>query len=86
MLSLKLSNIPLGGRLMVRSRVDWRTAVVSRISEDGITLSVASPKGRNYRLRRDPCHEVGNVNGLYVLHSETSEQWNDNFAAYDIRW
>ena len=83
---MKLANIPLGGRLLVRSRTDWRTAVVSRVSEDRITLSVASPKGRNYRLARDPELNVGCENGLHYLCSENSERWNENFASYDVRW
>lgn len=81
-----LSDLPLGGRILVRSRVDWRTAVISRITDDGVTLSVASPKGRNYRLRRTAEHAVGVANGLHYLISETGENWNENFAAYDFRW
>lgn len=81
-----LSDLPLGGRILVRSRVDWRTAVVSRITEEGVTLSVASPKGRNYRLRRNAGHAIGFANGLHFLVSETRESWNENFAGYDQRW
>ena len=84
--TVKLANVPLGGRLLVRSRTDWRTAVVSRISEDRITISVSSPKGRNYRLGRDPELQVGYENGLHYLHSEHAEQWSENFASYDPRW
>lgn len=83
---MNLANLPLGGRLLVRSRTDWRTAVVSRVGEDGITLSVASPKGRNYRLRRDPDLKIDCENGLHYLHSEHAEQWRENFASYDRRW
>ncbi len=82
----KLSDIPVGGRLLVRSRVDWRTAVVSRISDEVITLSVASPRGRNYRIRKTAEQAVGITNGLYFLVSETCDKWNENFAAYDSRW
>lgn len=78
--------MPLGGRILIRSRVDWRTAVISRITDDGVTLSVASPKGRNYRLRRTREHAVGVVNGLHFLVSENVEKWNDNFTVYDYRW
>ena len=83
---MNLANLPLGGRLLIRSRVDWRTAVISRVAEDGVTLSVASPKGRNYRLRRDPGLKVGCKNGLHFLCSDDSERWNENFASYDPRW
>ena len=83
---MKLANIPLGGRLLIRSRTDWRTAVVSRVSEERITLSVASPKGRNYRLGRDPKLEVECENGVHILCSKQTEQWRENFATYDTRW
>lgn len=85
-MTIKLSSIPIGGRLLVRSRVDWRTAVVARVSEADVTLSVASPKGRNYRLRRDPELEVGFENGLHFLRSESGDKWTENFASYDLRW
>jgi len=81
-----LSDLPIGGRLLVRSRVEWRNAVVTRITDDGVTLSVASPKGRNYRLRRTREHSIGITNGLHFLVSETGESWNENFAGYDQRW
>jgi hypothetical protein len=42
-LQITLASIPLGGRLLIRSKKDWRVAVVSRIGEDKITISVASP-------------------------------------------
>jgi hypothetical protein len=83
---MKLANIPLGGRLLIRSRTDWRTAVVSRVSDERITLSVVSPKGRNYRLGRDPEMEVGIENGVHFLYSRYTEQWTENFASYDTRW
>jgi len=81
-----LGTLPLGARLLFRSRSDWRTAVVSRKTDDGVTLSVASPKGRNYRLRRDAELAVGIADGLYFLHSQASDVWTDNFASYDSRW
>jgi hypothetical protein len=81
-----LGTLPLGARLLFRSRNDWRTAVISRKADDGVTLSVASPKGRNYRLRRDAELMVGIADGLHFLRSETNDLWTDNFASYDSRW
>lgn len=83
---MTLAQLPLGGRLLVRSRVDWRTAVVSRISDEGITISVSSPKGRNYRLRRDPEAEVVCNGEIPYLFNEYAEAWNENFTQYDARW
>ncbi len=82
----KLSELPLGGRLLVRSRTDWRVAVVSRVADDLITISVSSPKGRNYRIRRKPDSKVSFSSDLWFLNAETSENWNENYAAYDRRW
>jgi hypothetical protein len=83
---LTLANIPLGGRLLVRSKKDWRVAVVCRIAEDQITISVASPKGYNYRLRR-PTDAAINLDGrIPFLFIEDSDTWRENFSSYDMRW
>jgi hypothetical protein len=83
---ITLSNIPLGGRLLVRSKTDWRVAVVSRITDEQITISVASPGGYCYRLRR-PADAVVNLDGLIpFLYLESAEPWRENFSVYDVRW
>ena len=83
---ITLANIPLGGRLLVRSKTDWRVAVVCRIAEDKITISVASPKGYNYRLRR-PLDAVIDFDGrIPYLIADTTETWRENFTSYDVRW
>ena len=84
--SLRLSDIPLGGRLLFRSRKDWRTAVVSSISTDKITISVSSPKGRSYRIRRDPDAAVFTNGAFFLLDYEHLDSWNENLASYDARW
>ena len=81
-----LANIPLGGRLLVRSKTDWRVAVVCRIGEDKITISVASPKGYNYRLRRPLDAVVDFDGGIPYLIADTAETWRENFSNYDVRW
>ena len=83
---ITLREIPLGGRLLVRSKKDWRFAVVSRVGEEKITLSICSPSGRNYRLSRLP-EAIIDFDGLIpVLKFESPENWRDNFSAYDSRW
>jgi len=83
---ITLAKIPLGGRLLVRSKTDWRVAVVCRIAEDKITIPVASPKGYNYRLRR-PLDAVVDFDGrIPYLISDTAESWRENFSIYDVRW
>lgn len=83
---ITLREIPVGGRLLVRTKKDWRFAVVSRIGEHKITLSISSPSGRNYRLRRLPEAVIGFDGMIPVLKFETAENWRDNFSAYDFRW
>lgn len=85
-MEITLRDIPIGGRLLIRSKKDWRVAVVSRIGETKITLSISSPSGRNYRLRRLPEAVIGFDGMIPVLKLETAENWRDNFSAYDSRW
>ena len=83
---IKLSEIPLGGRILFRSKKDWRTAVVARITEDSITLSIASPTGYNYRVRRDCECELGTDGPIPFLITDNAEAWKENFSIYDRRW
>jgi len=83
---ITLASIPLGGRLLVRSKTDWRVAVVCRIAEDKITISVASPRGYCYRLRRAADAEVRFDGGIPFLLLESAEAWRENFSTYDVRW
>ena len=83
---ITLSSLPLGGRLLIRSKTNWRVAVVSRIGEEKITISVASPGGYCYRLRR-PLDAVLNYDGrIPFLTIDSAEPWRENFSAYDVRW
>lgn len=83
---ITLANIPLGGRLLVRSKTTWRVAVVSRITEDHVTISVASPRGSCYRLRRPIDAEIEFDGGIPFLRFESEEAWRENFSPYDVRW
>ena len=49
---MTLGSLPIGARLLIRSKIDWRSAVVSSFDEEKATLIVCSPTGRTYRLRR----------------------------------
>ena len=81
-----LHQLPLGGRLLVRSKKDWRVAVVAQIREDQIVISVASPRGGCYRLRRAFDAEIAFDGGIPFLKVDTGEPWRDNFVSYDVRW
>lgn len=83
---ITLANIPLGGRLLIRSKTNWRVAVVSRITEEHVTISVASPRGSCYRLRRPIDAEIGHDGGIPFLKFECEDAWRENFSAYDVRW
>ncbi|MEO8042574.1 MAG: hypothetical protein ABI646_08195 [Acidobacteriota bacterium] len=83
---ITLASIPLGGRLLIRSKKDWRVAVVSRIAEDQITISVASPGGYCYRLRRPLDASISFDGRIPFLVIENSDTWRDNFSPYDMRW
>jgi hypothetical protein len=83
---ITLASIPLGGRLLVRSKKDWRVAVVTRITEDKITISVASPGGYCYRLRRPTDASISFDGRIPFLVIENSDTWRDNFSPYDMRW
>ena len=81
-----LGDLPVGYRIMCRSRTDWRTAVVSRFAPGKAILTVCSPTGRTYRLSRGSDLEVYSDGDLLVLRYDEKEDWRDNFASYDLRW
>jgi hypothetical protein len=83
---LTLADLPLGGRLLVRSRNDWRTAVVALITNEKITISISSPKGRTYRIHRLPEQLLRIEQSFFLMDRGSEEEWRPNFAVYDARW
>jgi hypothetical protein len=85
---LKLSDLPIGARLLVRSRTDWRAAAISRIIEESavVVLTVCSPSGHSYRLRRELTTEVIVEGGFAILPADSDDSWRENFSVYDRRW
>lgn len=83
---ITLADIPVGGRLLVRSKKDWRVAVVARKTEDVISISIASPSGYNYRIRRAANEAIYVEGQIPCLPREESEPWRENFSGYDVRW
>ena len=83
---ITLRDLPIGARLLVRSKKDWRFAVVSKFNEEKATLIVCSPSGRTYRLRRLLDAEIVFDGKIPILKFETEENWRDNFSKYDVRW
>lgn len=83
---ITLRELPIGARLLIRSKTDWRTAVVSQFYEEKATLIVCSPSGRTYRLRRLIEMEIVFDGKIAILKSDLDENWRDNFSKYDVRW
>jgi hypothetical protein len=81
-----LRELPIGARLLIRSKTDWRSAVVARFDLEKVVLSVCSPTGRTYRLRRNLEAEIIFDGRIPILKIETEEDWRENFTKYDFRW
>ena len=83
---ITLQHLAVGSRLVVRSKLDWRFAAVSKSVDDKIVLTVCSPTGRTYRLRRDLDAAITYEGAIPVLIAEFPEHWSENFCRYDVRW
>lgn len=81
-----LRDLPVGSRLLIRTKTDWRTAAVARFYEEKATLIVCSPSGRTYRLRRLLEMEIIFDGKIPILKTDIEENWRDNFSRYDERW
>jgi hypothetical protein len=84
--NLTLRDLPIGARLLVRTKKDWRTAVVSQFYTEKATLIVCSPSGRTYRLRRLLEMEITFDGKIAILKCDSEENWRENFSSYDERW
>jgi hypothetical protein len=78
-----LADLPVGARLILRCRKDWRDATIVRLSPDQITLSVGAPSGRTYRVRRPPDSLLSFHGSIPVLGNGS---WRACFVNYDRRW
>lgn len=83
---IKLRDLPIGARLLVRTKNDWRAAVVSQFYTEKATLIVCSPSGRTYRLRRLLEMEITFDGKIAILKCDLEENWRENFSRYDERW
>ncbi|REJ77807.1 MAG: hypothetical protein DWQ47_15690 [Acidobacteria bacterium] len=81
-----LGDLLVGSRLLYRSRNDWRWAAVAKRTEERAVLTVTSPKGGTYRLRRSLWSEIVFDGELPILRIENEEDWRENLADYDTRW
>ncbi len=81
-----LGSLMLGAHLILRCRKDWRTATVIRIELEKITLSVSSPTGRTYRMRRPPDSPLTFDGYVPLLGQTPASCWRAGLARYDVRW
>lgn len=82
----KLSDFPIGTRLLYRAKDDWRSAVISKFGEEKATLIVCSPTGRTYRLSRLLDAEIVFDGKIPILKINAEDDWRKNFTSYDLRW
>lgn len=83
--ALTLACLPLGARLILRCRKDWRVAVIALILPDKIVLSVSSPSGHTYRVRRPPETPLSceSESSIPILGAGC---WRAGLVRYDVRW
>ena len=80
---LTLGDLPVGARLILRCRKDWRDATIAAVSLETITLSVGSPSGHTYRVRR-PADATLSLDGSIPVLGEGC--WRAGRVRYDLRW
>jgi hypothetical protein len=80
-----LGALPVGARLILRCRADWRAATVASYepASGRVVLNVASPTGHTYRVRR-PADAALTYDGHCPVLGEG--QWRAALARYDVRW
>ena len=78
-----LGSLPVGARLILRCRADWRAATVSAFEAERVVLNVASPGGHTYRVRRPSDTPLAFDGGIPVLGEGC---WRAGLARYDLRW
>jgi hypothetical protein len=80
-----LGSLPVGARLILRCRADWRAATVASFETHlgRVVLNVASPTGHTYRVRRPADAALSHDGHLPVL---GEGRWRAGLARYDVRW
>lgn len=80
---LTLAQLTIGARLILRCRKDWRDATITSTFDGIVTLSVGSPSGHTYRVRR-PSDSPLSIDGSIPVLGEG--HWRMGRVRYDIRW
>ena len=80
---IELISLHVGAKLLVQTKKDWRTAVVSSKSVENIILRICSPSGGTYR-KKCAVETVLIFDGAFHLLGEGL--WREQFVKYDCRW
>lgn len=80
---IALSTLPVGAKLLVQCKNDWRMAVVSANVEGKTILRICTAKGRTYRKS---CAAETHIvyDGSIPLLGEGF--WREELVKYDFRW
>lgn len=81
--NLELRELPIGARVIIRCKFDWRSAAVSAQREERTVLTIASPTGRRYR-KSCPAETIVEMDGILPVIGDGS--WREKFVKYDGRW
>lgn len=81
-----LSELPVGTRLLIRTKKDWRSAVISRVGETDVALRVCCSSGRTYWTKRASEMPVVREENIFRLETIADEDWRANFAKFEVRW
>ena len=82
---MTLGSLPVGARLILRCRADWRAATVAAFEAEtgSVVLNVASPGGHTDRVRRPHDTPLARDGHFPVL---GEGHWRAGLARYDARW
>jgi len=80
---INLCEMPVGSRLMIQCKNDWRMAVISAVIEENVILRICSPKGGTYR-KKCTAETVINFDGAIPFLGEGA--WKETYVKYDCRW
>ncbi|MBX3298550.1 MAG: hypothetical protein KF736_03680 [Acidobacteria bacterium] len=81
-----LGALCIGSRLMVRSQKNWRHGAISRIDGEQVVITVASPTGRSYRIRRQASSVLSVKDSIAYLPRSPEDQLHTEWCRYDARW
>ncbi|MEW6362013.1 MAG: hypothetical protein AB1477_07845 [Acidobacteriota bacterium] len=83
---ITLSQMPIGSRILFRSRNEWRAASIARVADGRVSIQIASPLGRIYRISRSADTALYFDGRFYRLRPKVNSGDFVPVAVYDRRW